>query len=226
MKARVYEIARQLGLSSKELIERLKALNVKVKSHASSLDEETVEIVKDEIESALRVAGEKRKEKMPLLKVDFPVNVKRLSVKLNAKPAEIIKMLMKHNFFATINQDVDEDVAKKVAEELGYRLVVVAPNVLGVINQTLQTLITAATFRDGLDVAGVVLNDIRSGVDDVSVATNLQELQARCVPPVLAHVGWRAEAFDEPIDWFALAEPRHQFSRPADEQPPPVQGDE
>ena len=48
-----------------------------------------------------------------------------------------------------------------LALELGYPLVVVAPNQIGVINQTLQTLITAATFREGLTVAGVVLNDCR-----------------------------------------------------------------
>ncbi len=122
MKARVYELARQLGLSSKELIKRLKALDIKVKSHASTLDEETVELVKDEIADALRIAEEKKKEKMPVLKVDFPVSVKGLSIKLNTKPAEIIKLLMKHNLFATINQNVDDDMAREVAEKLGYRL--------------------------------------------------------------------------------------------------------
>ena len=51
----------------------------------------------------------------------------------------------------------DEYVAD-LAEEFGFPLVVVARNVLGTINQTLQTLITAAVFREGLPIAGVVLN--------------------------------------------------------------------
>jgi dethiobiotin synthetase len=83
--------------------------------------------------------------------------------------------------------------------------VVVAANQLGVINQTLQTLITAATFRDGLDVAGVVLNDVQDPAADASAEQNLAELQQRCVPPVLSHVPWQAQAVDPPIDWYSLA---------------------
>ena len=46
-----------------------------------------------------------------------------------------------------------------VAHDLGLPLVVVARNRIGVINQALQTLAVAATFRQGLPVAGVVLCD-------------------------------------------------------------------
>ena len=53
----------------------------------------------------------------------------------------------------------DEYVAD-LAEEFGFPLVVVSRNVLGTINQTLQTLIAAAVFREGLPIAGVVLNRI------------------------------------------------------------------
>jgi dethiobiotin synthetase len=101
----------------------------------------------------------------------------------------------------------DDHYVADLAEVFGYPLIVVAPNVLGVINQTLQTLITATTFRDGLAVAGVVLNDVRPSPGDVSVATNRRELEARCIPPILAHVGWQAETLAENIDWFTLAQP-------------------
>ena len=52
----------------------------------------------------------------------------------------------------------DEDYNADLAAEFGFPLLVVAANVLGTINATLQTLITASTFRDRLRVAGVVLN--------------------------------------------------------------------
>ena len=52
----------------------------------------------------------------------------------------------------------DDDYNADLADEFGYPLVVVAANVLGTINATLQTLIVADTFRDGLPVAGIVLN--------------------------------------------------------------------
>ena len=52
----------------------------------------------------------------------------------------------------------DDDYNADLADEFGYPLVVVAANVLGTINATLQTLIVADTFREGLAIAGIVLN--------------------------------------------------------------------
>lgn len=101
----------------------------------------------------------------------------------------------------------DEDYVADLAYEFGYPLVVVAPNVLGVINQTLQTLITAAVFRDGLDVAGVVLNHVRPEEHDPSRASNYDELKKRCVPPLLGQVEWNGD-FSKNVDWLALAGPR------------------
>ena len=101
----------------------------------------------------------------------------------------------------------DEDYVADLAYEFGFPLVIVAPNVLGVINQTLQTLVTAATFREGIDVAGIVLNDVLAPESqDASSATNLSELQAHAVPPVLARLGWNADGFRPAVDWFELAQ--------------------
>jgi dethiobiotin synthetase len=98
----------------------------------------------------------------------------------------------------------DDDYVADLAFEFAYPLVVVAPNVLGVINQTLQTLITAAAFANGLDVAGVVLNNLRQGADDPSTESNLEELQKRCGPPVLTQVA-RNGGFASKVDWRRLA---------------------
>jgi dethiobiotin synthetase len=97
----------------------------------------------------------------------------------------------------------DEEYVADLALDFGYPLIVVAPNVLGVINQTLQTLITAATFREGLFVAGVVLNDVSSPATpaDPSRSLNRRELESRCVPPLLAQLAWNAHAFDRSVDW-------------------------
>jgi dethiobiotin synthetase len=99
----------------------------------------------------------------------------------------------------------DELYMADVALELGFPLIVVSANVLGTINATLQTLITASTFRDGLEVAGVVLCDVAASASDPSAASNLQELAARCVPPVLAHVAWQESRFNRHVDWRGLA---------------------
>jgi dethiobiotin synthetase len=98
----------------------------------------------------------------------------------------------------------DEYVAD-LADDLGFPLVVVARNALGTINHTLQTLITAATFREGLEIAGVVLNSPAPPSEDASTASNRRELAARCVPPILAEVAWGADRFDAEVDWYRVA---------------------
>jgi dethiobiotin synthetase len=100
----------------------------------------------------------------------------------------------------------DDEFVADLACDLGFPLVVVARNVLGTINQTLQTLVAAATFRQGLPVAGVVLNRL-PGTDaaDVSLATNRAELARFCIPPILAEVFPGADNLDAQVDWLALA---------------------
>jgi dethiobiotin synthetase len=92
----------------------------------------------------------------------------------------------------------------ELAEEFGYPLVVVTANVLGTINATLQTLITADVFRDGLDVAGVVLNWPSEPTDDPSTESNADELRRRCVVPLLAELR-HGGGLDRDTDWWALA---------------------
>jgi dethiobiotin synthetase len=113
----------------------------------------------------------------------------------------------------------EEEYVADLAAEFGYPLVVVARNALGVINQTLQTLIVAATPGRGsptralhaleshgqLHVAGIVLNRTSAMSDDPSIDSNRDELARRAIPPVLAEVQFRGEMFDQPVDWFSLA---------------------
>lgn len=92
-----------------------------------------------------------------------------------------------------------------LAAEFRLPLIVVAPNRLGVINQTLQTLIAACTFRDGLSVAGVVLNEIDAEPPDESCKLNADQLQLHCVPPVLGCVEYAQTDVIDAVDWLALA---------------------
>ncbi len=70
-----------------------------------------------------------------------------------------------------------------LAERIGLPVVIVAPNQLGTINQTLLTI--EAVRRRGLEVAGVVLNQIRQLPDD-SVSTNPDEIRRRGQVEILA----------------------------------------
>jgi dethiobiotin synthetase len=102
----------------------------------------------------------------------------------------------------------DSEYVADLAFEFGFPIIIVAPNMLGVINQTLQTLITAAAFEDGLPVAGIILNNIQFQERDVSVTTNRREIESRTSTPILAEIPYNADSFPLEIDWFELAKAR------------------
>ncbi len=100
----------------------------------------------------------------------------------------------------------DDEFVADLAFEFGYPLVLVSANVLGAINQTLQTLITAACFRDGMEVAGIVLNDAQIFEGDISIDSNQHEIAQRTDTPVLTRVRYEQSEMSSEIDWFALAQ--------------------
>jgi dethiobiotin synthetase len=104
----------------------------------------------------------------------------------------------------------DDEFVADLAYDLGFPLLVVADNRLGAINHVLQTLITAATFRDGLPVAGIVLNQARPEGDEQLRAENVREVRHRASPPVLAEVRWQDTRFADQRDWYHVAGPAEQ----------------
>jgi dethiobiotin synthetase len=103
----------------------------------------------------------------------------------------------------------EEDYNADLAAEFGFSLLVIAANVLGTINATLQTLITAGSEERGtncrLTVAGIVLNSPCQPMDDPSIKSNADELARRCAVPLLAVVG-HGDGFDRAVDWWSLAQ--------------------
>jgi dethiobiotin synthetase len=98
----------------------------------------------------------------------------------------------------------DEDYNIDLARDLGLPLVIVAANELGVINATLQTVITARAKAPGLPIAGVVLNQTQQRTGDESLSSNAEELAARCGVPLSATVDCGQREFANHIDWFSL----------------------
>ncbi|MEE2640343.1 MAG: dethiobiotin synthase [Planctomycetota bacterium] len=99
----------------------------------------------------------------------------------------------------------DDEYFADLAYDFGYPLIVVVPNVLGCINQTMQTLITASTFREGLEIAGIILNDVRTTEGDESVSSNEEEIARRSVVPVLGRVTYGGSEISKPVNWYDLA---------------------
>lgn len=96
----------------------------------------------------------------------------------------------------------DRDLVSDLAIDFGYPLLVVVPNVLGCINQTLLTIRAAET--SGLRVKGIVLNNVNPDFDE-SCDTNRAEIMRQTDVPILAHVEFGAN--DLPIGSFQLELP-------------------
>ncbi|RLD17574.1 MAG: translation initiation factor IF-2 [Caldiserica bacterium] len=143
-KIRVYQLAKELGVASKDLLIRLHELGyTHLKTASSGLTEEEVEKIKaiffgeeEEKEEEVKVEEEKveekevkeeRKEekeeiKRPVIEIDETVTVRELAEKLNVKASELIKYLLSQGIVATLNQRLDIDTATLVAHEMGYEV--------------------------------------------------------------------------------------------------------
>jgi len=99
----------------------------------------------------------------------------------------------------------DDEYFADLAYDFEYPAVVVSPNVIGAINQSLSALIAATCFRGGLPLAGIVLNDSRSFDDDPSIESNREEIASRALAPVLTRLRYEGEAFDDQVDWMDVA---------------------
>jgi dethiobiotin synthetase len=99
----------------------------------------------------------------------------------------------------------DSEFVADLACDLGFPLVIVSKNVLGTINQTLQTVMTARIYRGGLPIAGIVLNSAFASLDDESVRTNRADLERHADAPILAEVIRGGTEFLPPVDWYHRA---------------------
>lgn len=129
-KMRIHELAKELNVSSKDIISLLKKLEVAVdvKNHMSSINEESFneirELVKKEIknknitnmEDKEELESTEELEEIKIIKIEDKITVKELSQKLDKQTTEIIKNLMKMGIMANINQDVDFNTAQDIAK--------------------------------------------------------------------------------------------------------------
>ncbi|HOP54382.1 MAG TPA: translation initiation factor IF-2 [Bacillota bacterium] len=136
-KIRLYEMAKKLNVTSKELINYLKDFNVEVPSHMSTLDDEVVdllneafsdedEIVEEDFEEVEKAKTKKKpakkKTKKKVITIEEQLTVARLAEKLAIPATELIKKLMDLGMMLNQNAPVDFDTASLLAEEYGAKL--------------------------------------------------------------------------------------------------------
>jgi translation initiation factor IF-2 len=115
---KAHELARELGISQKELVNFLQQRRL-TRNAAAPLAPGAIEAARSAFKPAsvavkIQPNGDRRVVLPPSL------SVKDLAEKLSVSPVEVIKKLMASNIMATINQVIDFATAEIVADEFGY----------------------------------------------------------------------------------------------------------
>src|ERR1700730_12176008 len=115
---KAHELARELGISQKELVNFLQQRRL-TRNAAAPLAPGAIEAARSAFKpSSVAVKIEANGER----KVTLPpsLSVKDLAEKLGVSPVEVIKKLMASKILATINQVIDFSTAEIVADEFGF----------------------------------------------------------------------------------------------------------
>ncbi|WP_250672821.1 translation initiation factor IF-2 [Paraclostridium ghonii] len=117
MSTRVYQLAENLGITSEELIVKLGELDINVSDKNDELSEEDTEMAIELLNEEAGGSG------LPTLSVEGKLNVQELANSLEKPATEIIMKLMKMGTMATINQELNFEIASLVAKDYGFELV-------------------------------------------------------------------------------------------------------
>ena len=111
---RVYELARKLQISNKELIKILNQHGIEVKSHMSSLDEETAELVLEEL-------SELEPETPPeIIRIEEDTTVTGVANLLGINRNDLVKSLIRMGIMANVNQRLSLDTLVALSKKLDF----------------------------------------------------------------------------------------------------------
>lgn len=144
-KIRIYELAKELNMSSKELLEKTEELDLDISSHMSSIDTEEAKLIKellleedengDNLDDDSDMKGDKQKlnksqtideeivEDKDAIEVEDEITVKDLADKLEVSPTEVITKLIGLGVMASQNQNIDFETAIIIGEEFDKTIV-------------------------------------------------------------------------------------------------------
>ncbi len=148
-KIKISDLAKELGKTSKELLVILKDLGVVAKTAASSIEEESAQVVRDLLSPKKEVPKEKpspipspapaptpSQVSAPTPAPSTPANisipedgivVKDLAVKMGLKSSDLIKELMKRGMLVNLNQKIAASVAVEIAPTFGKAVEIEVP---------------------------------------------------------------------------------------------------
>src|SRR5213593_4107308 len=114
---KAHELARELGISQKELVNFLQQRRL-TRNAAAPLAPGAIEAARTAFKPAVATKIETNGDRRAVLPPTL--SVKDLAEKLGVSPVEVIKKLMASKILATINQVIDFATAEIVADEFGF----------------------------------------------------------------------------------------------------------
>ncbi len=118
---KVFQLAKDLGITSSDLMAVLKDLDVAVTGGSSDLDASTAETVREMLAQDKSLVDQAKTIEIPQ-----SLTVRELADAMGMAPADIQKRLVEMGILASVNQQIGADVAAKVTEKWGYNVKVVA----------------------------------------------------------------------------------------------------
>jgi len=122
MKMRVYQLAEELKIPAKELIGFLNREGVKVKNHMSTLDNDTIELIKEVIDAEKEKKVKEKKKQLKVIEISKLPNLKELSSQLKISLSEIIQKIIQFETISSIDKEVPINILKNIAKEYGYKI--------------------------------------------------------------------------------------------------------
>lgn len=123
MKMRVYELAEDLKMPAKELIGFLNEEGIKVKNHMSTLDKDTIELIREVIDAEKEKKATKKKKQLKVIEINKLPNLKELSSELKISLSEIIQKIIQFETISSIYKEVPVNILKNIAKKYGYRII-------------------------------------------------------------------------------------------------------
>ncbi len=122
MKKRVYEVAEDLKIPTKELIQFLKKEGINVKNHMSTIDSETVEIINEAISEERKKEKDTEKEKTKTLVLDKLPSLKELAIQLNIPLSKAMQQVSKFGCIRSLDKELPWQIAQKIYKQYEYEV--------------------------------------------------------------------------------------------------------